>query len=264
VAHLLAAGDIADETFAAESTAALLDGLPGTIAVLGDAAYPDGSYEDFMNYYEPTWGRHKARTRPAIGNHEYNTDRGAGYFSYFSDAGDPLQGWYSYDLGEWHVVVLNSNCSAVGGCGTASPQGQWLRDDLEAHPNQCTLAYFHTPRYSSGLKHGNDLNTRDFWQVLYEHGAELVMGGNDHNYERFGPQSPDGVADPVDGIRQFVVGTGGRFLRPVSDPPEPNSEALDNTTFGILHLELMAGSYEWEFVPVTPGGFSDSGTAACH
>ena len=168
-----------------------------------------------MNFYEPTWGRHKARTRPAIGNHEYNTDRGAGYFSYFGDsAGDPLQGWYSYDLGSWHIIVLNSNCSAVGGCGQGSPQGQWLRNDLQAHPSQCTLAYFHTPRFSSGQKHGNDLNTRDFWQVLYEHGAELVMGGNDHNYERFGKQTPDGIADPTDGIRQFVVGTGGRFLRP--------------------------------------------------
>jgi hypothetical protein len=243
--------------------------------VLGDAAYPDGSYEDFQNYYEPTWGRHKARTRPAIGNHEYNTDRGAGYFSYFGEsAGDPLQGWYSYDLGDWHVVVLNTNCSAVGGCGQDSPQGRWLRADLAAHPTQCTAAYFHTPRFSSGQKHGNDLNTRDFWQVLYEHGAELVMGGNDHNYERFAPQTPDGFADPVDGIRQFVVGTGGRFLRPVSTTPEPNSEALSNTTaqdaipndwsFGILRLELLSWGYNWEFVPAAGSTFTDSGTSACH
>jgi hypothetical protein len=262
---MLAAGDIADCTPGAESTAALLDTRPGTVAVLGDAAYPNGSYEDFANCYHPTWGRHLARTRPTIGNHEYNTDRGAGYFSYFGEAaGDPLQGWYSYDLGNWHVVVLNSSCSAVGGCGTGSPQGIWLRDDLEAHPSQCTLAYFHTPRFSSGEKHGNDLNTSDFWQVLYQHGVEFVMGGNDHNYERFAPQTPAGVADPVNGIRQFVVGTGGRFLRPVASTPEPNSEALDNSTFGILSLDLMEDSYSWEFVPATPGGFTDSGTTACH
>ena len=139
--------------------------------MLGDGAYPNGSYDDFMNYYEPTWGRHKARIRPAIGNHEYgdpdDRSRGAGYFSYFGDAaGDPNQGWYSYDLGAWHIVVLNSNCSEVGGCGDGSPQGQWLRADLAAHPAQCTAAYFHTPRFSSGQKHGNDINTIDFWQTL--------------------------------------------------------------------------------------------------
>jgi hypothetical protein len=275
VGHLLAAGDIADDTFASESTAALIDNLPGTVAVLGDAAYPDGSYEDFMSFYEPTWGRHKARTRPAIGNHEYGTDRGAGYFSYFAEAaGDPLMGWYSYDIGDWHIVVLNSNCSEVGGCGADSPQGRWLAADLAANPRLCTAAYFHTPRFSSGQKHGNDLNTRDFWQVLYEHGAELVMGGNDHNYERFAPQTPDGFADPVDGITQFVVGTGGRFLRPVSSTPEPNSEALSNTTlkdaipndwaFGILKLDLMSWGYSWEFVRAAGGTFNDSGATACH
>jgi hypothetical protein len=183
-------------------------------------------------------------------------------------------GWYSYDIGDWHIVVLNSNCSEVGGCGASSPQGQWLAADLAANPSLCTAAYFHTPRFSSGLKHGNDINTRDFWQVLYEHGAELVMGGNDHDYERFAPQTPDGFADPVDGIRQFVVGTGGRFLRPVSSTPEPNSEALSNTTpqdaipndwsFGILKLDLMSSGYSWEFVPAAGGTFTDSGTTACH
>ena len=167
--------------------------------MLGDAAYPDGTYDNFMEFYEPTWGRHKARTRPAIGNHEYNDDRGAGYFTYFPDAGDPLQGWYSYELGDWHVVVLNSNCGAVGGCGQNSPQGRWLRNDLLAHPSQCTLAYFHTPRFSSGEKHGNDLNTRDFWQVLYEHGADVVLGGNDHNYERFGQADARRVQRPLRG-----------------------------------------------------------------
>jgi hypothetical protein len=230
-----------------------------------------------LNYYEPTWGRHKARTRPAIGNHEYNTGRGAGYFSYFESAGDPLQGWYSYDLGEWHIIVLNSACADVGGCGADSPQGQWLRSDLIANPAQCTLAYFHTPRFSSGQYHGSDLDTIDFWNVLYEFGAEVVLGGNDHNYERFAPQTPGGVADPANGIRQFVVGTGGRFLRPVAKTPEPNSEALSNTsmrtggdtpppdwTFGILDLTLKPGSYDWEFVPATPGGFTDTGTGACH
>ncbi len=170
-------------------------------------------------------------------------------------------------------MVLNSTCGEIS-CAEGSPQVEWLKADLAANPAQCTAAYFHVPRFSSGEKHGSDARTRAFWQALYEHGAELVMSGNDHDYERFAPQTPDGFADPVDGIRQFVVGTGGRFLRPVSAKPEPNSEALSNTTpedatpndwsFGILRVELMSWGYNWEFIPAAGGTFTDSGTTACH
>ena len=176
--QLLAAGDIADCTAGAEQTATLLDGLPGTVTPLGDTAYPTGSYADFANCYDPTWGRHKHRTRPAVGNHEYDTPGAVPYWEYFgAAAGEAGEGWYSYDLGSWHVVVLNGNCSEVGGCSEGSPQYEWLREDLAANPSLCTAAYWDTPRYSSGQRHGNDLNFVPFWQVLYQHGVEFVMGG---------------------------------------------------------------------------------------
>jgi hypothetical protein len=263
--QLLAAGDIADCTAPAEQTATLLDALRGTVTPLGDTAYPTGSYEDFANCYDPTWGRHKHRTRPAVGSHEYDTPGALPYWDYFGEAaGEAGKGWYSYEVGSWHVVVLNSACAEVGGCGTDSPQLEWLRADLEANPAQCTAAYWHIPRFSSGKKHGDDLSLVPFWQILYEHGVEFVMGGNDHHYERFAPQTPYGDLDPTDGIRQFVVGTGGRFLRPMSDTPSSNSEARADTTHGILRVGLLEDSYEWEFVPVEGGLYTDSGSTACH
>ena len=263
--QLLAAGDIADCTPPAEQTATLLDGLRGTVAPLGDTAYPSGSYEDFADCYEPTWGRHKNRTRPAIGSHEYDTPGAVPYWEYFGEsAGEAGKGWYSYDIGSWHVVVLNGRCAEVGGCHEGSEQYEWLRADLEANPARCTAAYWDTPRYSSGERHGDDLTFVPFWQVLYEHGAEFVMGGNDHHYERFAPQTPYGDLDLSDGIRQFVVGTGGRFLRPLSDTPSANSETRDNLTFGVLRVGLLEDSYEWEFVPVEGGTYTDSGSTGCH
>jgi hypothetical protein len=263
--QLLAAGDIADCTPPAEQTATLLDGFRGTVTPLGDLAYTSGTYEDFANCYDPTWGRHKHRTRPTVGSHEYETPGAVPYWDYFgAAAGEAGKGWYSYDLGSWHVVVLNSACAEVGGCGEGSPQLEWLRADLAAHPAQCTAAYWHIPRYSSGKKHGDDLNYVMLWQMLYEHGAEFVMGGNDHHYERFAPQTPFGDVDLTDGIRQFVVGTGGRFLRPITEAPPPNSETRDATTHGILRVELLDSSYEWEFVPVDGGTYTDSGSTACH
>lgn len=263
--QLLAAGDIADCTPASEATAKLLDELPGTVTPLGDTVQNYGTAEEFANCYEPTWGRHKWRTRPAVGNHEYDVDGALPYYAYFGDrAGDPSKGYYSYDLGAWHVVVLNSNCAEVGGCNEGSPQITWLRADLAAGRSACTAAYWHSPRFSSGKRHGSDLNMRTFWQVLYENSADLVLNGHDHNYERFAPQTPDGDPDPTDGIRQFVVGTGGRFLRPVQTTPEPNSEAIDNATFGVLRVELLEWGYSWKFMPAAPGTFTDSGTAACH
>ncbi|MDQ3880216.1 MAG: metallophosphoesterase [Chloroflexota bacterium] len=259
---LLAAGDIADcDSTGDDATAALLDGVEGTVLALGDLAYPSGTAGDFANCYAPTWGRHAARTRPVPGNHDYETQGAAGYFGYFgAAAGDPSQGWYSYDLGAWHVVALNSLCAAVGGCGPGSPQEQWLRADLAAHPAPCTLAYWHHPRFSSA-QHGSDATYDAFWQALYEAHADVVLVGHDHVYERFAAQSPGGAAD-AGGIRQFTVGTGGRshyeFGAPIA-----NSELRDNTTYGVLELTLRASGYEWEFVSVAGGTFTDVGSASC-
>jgi NedA-like, galactose-binding domain/Calcineurin-like phosphoesterase len=260
---LLAAGDIAAcDSAGDEATALLLDARPeGTVATLGDNAYPNGSTTDFAGCYDPTWGRHKARTRPAAGNHEYQTPGATGYFGYFgAAAGDPAKGWYSYDLGAWHVVVLNSNCSAIGGCGAGSPQELWLRDDLAAHPSDCTLAYWHHPRFSSG-QHGTDATYRPFWQALYDYGADVVLNGHDHDYERFAPQDPAGVADSR-GLREFVVGTGGAGLRSFATTAA-NSIVRSSAAWGILRLTLHAASYDWQFVPVAGSSFTDSGAGAC-
>jgi hypothetical protein len=260
----LAAGDIADCTAPPEATAKLLDKLPGVVAILGDAVYDEGTPEEYAACFEPTWGRHKLRTRPAVGDHDYSTPGASGYFGYFgAAAGEPGKGWYSYEIGAWHVVVLNTACAQIGGCEAGSPQEQWLRADLAAHPTTCTLAYWHSPRYSSGGLHRNDLTVQPLWQALYDNGAELVLSGNDHDYERFAPQSATGELDPARGIRQFVVGTGGRFLRAMGDP-QPNSEVRDDQTFGVLGLELGPAGYAWSFVPAAPGTFTDSGTDVCH
>ena len=208
---LVAAGDIAScSSGGDEATAALLDGLPGTIATLGDHAYDSGTPQEFANCYGPSWGGHKSRTRPTLGNHDYGTSGATGYFDYFgADAGEPGKGYYSYELGAWHIVVLNSNCSEVGGCSGGTPQEQWLRKDLAAHPTACTLAYWHHPRFSSGEKYGTNEQMTPLWQVLYEHGADVILSGHEHSYERFAPQDATGTMDFERGIRQFVVGTGG-------------------------------------------------------
>jgi len=214
-AVLIGAGDIADcsDLAGAEATAKLLEANPGTVMALGDLAYPNGTPDDFKCYHK-TWGRVKDRTRPAVGNHEFHSTGASYYFQYFgSAAGDPKTGYYSYDLGAWHIVVLNSECQQVGGCEAGSSQEKWLRADLAAHPVGCTLAYFHKPRFSSGLNHGNDPEVGAFWQALYDYNAELILNGHDHDYERFAPQDPGGNADPKRGIREFVVGTGGKNHR---------------------------------------------------
>jgi hypothetical protein len=261
---LLAAGDIADcDSDGDEATAALLDRLPGIVAALGDTAYDSGTSQEFAQCYEPTWGRHKSRTRPAVGNHEYLTREASGYFGYFdAAAGDPQTGYYSYELGAWHIVVLNSNCSQVGGCHAGSPQEQWLREDLAAHPTKCTLAYWHHPRFSFG-KYDDNEATRVLWQALYEAGAEIVLVGHDHNYQRYAPQDPDGILDREHGIRQFVVGTGGKNEYPLGTRP-PNVEASNDDTFGILQLSLHPTSYDWQFIPVAGESFTDTGSGTCH
>ncbi|HEX9872657.1 MAG TPA: metallophosphoesterase [Candidatus Tectomicrobia bacterium] len=248
-----------------EATAQLLDGIASTVFTLGDNAYPDGTLAEFTDCYGPTWGRHKDRTRPSPGNHDYHTAGAAGYYTYFGTAASPretnctsdCQGYYSYDLGAWHIIVLNSEIER----GAGSAQEQWLRADLAANQRTCTLAYWHKPRFSSG-QHGNATSVQAFWQALYEYGADVVLNGHDHTYERFAPQNPDGQADPTRGIREFVVGTGGASL--YSFPAiQANSEVRDNTTWGVLKLTLHATSYDWQFVPIAGQTFSDAGSANC-
>jgi hypothetical protein len=262
-ATLLAAGDIADcGSQGDEATARLLDALPGTIAALGDIAYPDGRPQDFR-CYDASWGRFKARTRPAVGNHEYLTPAAAGYFDYFgAAAGERTKGYYSYDLGQWHVAVLNSNCRHVGGCQRGSPQERWLQADLAASRARCTVAYWHHPLFSSG-DHGAHTNVRPLWEALFDAGAELVLVGHDHMYERFAPQTPAGQADAVRGIREFMVGTGGKNHTRIRRP-QPNSEVRNDDTFGILRLTLRTASYSWRFVPEAGKTFGDAGSGVCH
>jgi hypothetical protein len=187
----------------------------------------------------------------------------AGYFGYFgAAAGDPKMGYYSYDLGSWHIVVLNTTCSQVGGCRAGSPQETWLRQDLAAHPTACTLAYWHHPRYSFG-KFSDAPLLRDLWQALYDHGAEVLLTGHDHNYQRYMPLDATGAPDPQRGIREFVVGTGGANFTPLGSRPSI-AEAGNDSTFGILQLSLHATSYDWTFFPVAGGTFTDSGSDTCH
>jgi len=264
---VVAAGDIADcRRESDEATARLVRGVNGTVLTLGDEAYPAGTAEDFGECYDPTWGRFKDRTKPVPGNHEYDTEGAEGYFEYFGKAaGDPDEGYYSYNLGSWHLVALNSNCEEIGGCDESSPQVSWLEADLAANDDKgCTLAYMHHPRFSSGVKHGNTHYIKPLWEVLYEAGADVVLSGHEHNYERFAPQDPGGGADPQRGIRQFVVGTGGgKGLYPILEPLA-NSEVHNDETYGVLKLTLNPKSYEWRFVPVEGETFSDSGSARCH
>ncbi|MEX2221494.1 MAG: ABC transporter substrate-binding protein [Candidatus Rokuibacteriota bacterium] len=261
---LVGAGDITSCTSDGdEATASLLDAIDGIVFTLGDHAYEAGTPIEFAACYEPSWGRHKPRTRPSPGNHDYLTPNASGYFAYFgAAAGDPGRGYYSYDLGSWHIIALNSNCSHVGGCGPESPQERWLRADLAAHPAACTLAYWHHPRFSSGAQ-GNEADVTAFWQALYEHRAEIVLAGHDHVYERFAPQKPNGESDPAGGLRQFVVGTGGATQHRFDGPPAANSEARNDDTFGVLKLTLHPTGYEWRFIPVAGRSFTDSGRGRC-
>jgi hypothetical protein len=258
---LVGAGDIATcSSVNDEATASLLDSIAGGVFTLGDNANPDGSTADYANCYDPTWGRHKARTRPAAGDNDYNTSGASPYFDYFgAAAGDAGKGYYSYDAGDWHVVVLNSNCGQVGGCDSASPQGQWLRADLVANPSTCTLAYWHEPLFTS---RGGTSSVQDFWQILYEAGADVVLNGHRHYYERFAPQDANGNPDPEHGIREFVVGTGGDSSSSLGSPIT-NLEIQNGDTHGVLKLTLHPDSYDWEFVPIAGSSFTDSGSAPC-
>jgi calcineurin-like phosphoesterase family protein len=259
---------------AAEATAKLLDQIPGTVMAVGDNAYELGSLADYLLCYHPTWGRHKSRTRPAVGNHEYLTPGAAGYFGYFFPQGGAPGGYYSYNLGSWHVVVLNSmtqwtecpppKTSPAEGrtCVGDVLQKLWLFADLRWHRQRCTAVYFHHPRFSSG-RHGSQYEMQQFWDIMYANGVDVVVSGHDHLYERFAPQDPDGNLDAERGVRQFTVGTGGAELYEFHTVL-PNSEVRDNSTHGVLALSLDDGAYRWEFVPVAGGSFRDSGSGSCH
>jgi acid phosphatase type 7 len=259
---LVAAGDIAScEEEGDAATAGLVAELdPDAVATLGDNAYPSGTDATYTECYGPTWGAFLDLTHPATGNHDAEADGGAAYHAYFGDRAGPADvAWYSYEVGDWHVVVLDSNCDLVG-CGPDTPQHDWLVDDLAATDAQCTLAYWHHPRFTSG-PHGELVATGAFWDALHAAGADLVLVGHDHLYERFAPQAPDGSADP-DGIRQLTVGTGGAELY-AAVREAPNSEVIIDTVFGVLELTLHPDAYDWRFLTVD-GEEADSGSSPCH
>src|SRR6266487_4036480 len=247
------------------------------ILPLGDVQYYCGGYQAFLQSYDLSWGRVKAISHPVVGNHEYitspdtagastgcdSTNGGAaGYFNYFgADAGNKGQGYYSYDIGTWHIIAINSNCGDAGGCSPTSPQGQWLEADLAAHSNFCTLAYWHIPLFSSGGRAAS--NTKTIWQSLYNHNADLILTGHDHIYERFAPQTADGTLDTARGLREFIVGTGGANHTTLTTIAA-NSELRNVDTFGVLKLTLHPTSYDWQFAPEAGQTFTDSGTGACH
>jgi calcineurin-like phosphoesterase family protein/glycosyl hydrolase family 99 len=262
-AVLLAAGDIAEcGNKDDDATARLVAARSGTVAPLGDLAYEDGTTADFA-CYNASWGRFKSRTRPAPGNHDYNSGSAQAYFTYFGAAAGPgTRGYYSYNLGRWHIVSLNSNCGKTGGCDAGSPQDRWLRRDLARSKRLCTLAYWHHPRFSSG-QHGSDEDMKRFWDDLYRDGAEIVLVGHDHDYERFAPQTPSGVLSPARGIREFVVGTGGKNHYRVG-APIVNSRVRNDKTFGILKLTLKPRGYAWRFIPEAGKTFTDAGSSGCH
>jgi hypothetical protein len=239
---------------------------------LGDIQYSNASLTKILQVYDPTWGRVKSISRPILGNHETS---GTGYFDYFNGvgvsdgpAGPRGKGWYSFDVGTWHLVALNSNCtrpadtSDTVDCGVGSEQERWLRADLAAHPASCTLAFWHDPRFSSGHG-GSNTFTQPFWDALQDAQAEIVLSGNSHDYERFAPLDRNGNLEPAGGIRQFVVGTGGAFFTGLSSQIA-YSEVAQNDTFGVLKLTLRADSYSWTFVPEAGKTFTDSGTTMCH
>jgi hypothetical protein len=263
---LVGAGDIAAcDTTNDGATARLVGRIPGTVFTLGDNVYPYGSAQNFRDCYGPTWGEYKKRTMPAVGNHEYyHTTAARPYFDYFGwRAGPPGKGYYGYQRGSWHMVVLNSNCGKVGGCGRRSPQGRWLRKNLANHPSRCTLAYFHHPLFTSGNGVSSP-QVKPFWRMLQDRNADLILNGHAHRYERFAPMNPGGVRSS-NGIREFVVGTGGESGGDDTNrATAPNLQKLKLRTPGVLRLDLGAGTYAWKFVPIAGRTFTDSGSGSCH
>jgi len=269
---LVGAGDIArcgPENLAhPQATATLLDSIPGSVFAIGDLAYVNGLETEFTRCFDATWGRHRTRLHPVPGVHDLIAPNAFGYFNYFGPAaGDPTKGYYSFNYGAWHVVVLNSVCTPAptlpGACGINSPEGQWLQADLAANPAMCTAALFHSPLYSSTSVNATPA-VQAFWQILYNAGADLVVNGHAHNYERFAPQDPNGNLDTAKGIREFVVGTGGETLMSFDTAPAANSEVRNSTSHGVIQFTLHPTSYDWQFIPVAGQTFTDSGSQACH
>jgi acid phosphatase type 7 len=279
-----AAGDIACDPLSADFGAGLGSGTfcrqrqtsdllfrmdLAAILGLGDLQYEDGELWKFQQSFHASWGRLAPLIRPVPGNHEYDDPGATGYFDYFNGpgqytgpAGDRDRGYYSFDLGSWHVIALNSECRHVGGCGAGAPQEQWLREDLRSHPATCTLAYWHQPQFTSGRNSARGAML-PAWTALYEAGVDLVLNGHEHFYERFAPQTPEGAPDAARGIRQITVGTGGRS-RFKSVTLAPNSEVRENRYYGVLKLTLHESSYDWELITAPTGRVADSGTSSCH
>jgi hypothetical protein len=241
----------------------LVNGGYAAVLALGDEQYNSGKLTQFQQSYDPSWGRIKSRTYPVPGNHEYGTSGAAGYFDYFGSAArDRTKGYYSFNIGSWHVLAINSNCTRIGGCGEGSPQEEWVTSDLAASTARCTLAFWHHPRFNTGHE-GEATSMIPIWDDLYNAGAELVLSGHAHDYERFVPMDSAGRVDNTRGMRQFVVGTGGAFFTGWLTTSS-NSVVRQKDTFGILELRLSATGYTWRFVPEAGKSFSDSGSATCH
>jgi len=265
---LVGAGDIAVcGAPGAEITARLIEQFPGAaVFTAGDNTNELTTQPVSLKpCFDQTWGRFRERIRPAPGNHEYFYEGASDYFAYFgAAAGSPGQGWYSYDLGGWHIVMLNSECDQVGGCQAGSPQETWLKADLAAHPALCSLAIWHRPRFSSGY-HGSDPVTQDLWKDLYAARAEMVISGHDHDYERFAPMDASGVLDPAHGVIQFVVGTGGvPGPGAIRSTHAGNSQVIITGVYGVLKLSLRPDSYDWEFIPEPGKTEGDGGSGTCH
>ena len=235
---------------------------PAAVLALGDLQYDQGSLSDFNSFYSASWGRLKAITHPVPGNHDGRTNGFSGYFDYFGGAAGPRpDGYYSFDVGTWHIVALNANCDYVsGGCDDGSPQERWLKADLQAHPAACTLAFAHQPIWASSTF--AEPRLEPLVQDLYDAKAEVLLTAHDHIYERYAPSNPAQHIDRANGIQQFIVGTGGRDLSGLA-PAEPNVEVRNNTAFGVLRMTLHPSSYDWQFVPASGSGFTDAGTRAC-
>lgn len=272
-AKVVAVGDIADcpqnQHF---RTAKLVDEIrPDAVLALGDLAYLNASKSDFLDCYHPAWGKFRSITRATPGNHEFHSTSADPYFNYMRGAsGEGPGGYHSFDVGAWHVVALNSSCDVFdtpskfmfGGCGKDSPQARWLKEDLAKHPAKCTAAIWHHPVFNSG-PHGEATHMHDLWKILEDAGADLVLTGHVHEYERFAPMVLPGVRDDKRGMRQFVVGTGGRGLTGFKGKPRAHSESIQATAHGVLELEFHESKYKWKYVPVD-GDFRDSGEADCH
>jgi alkaline phosphatase len=269
---ILVAGDIAKGTPTSQehATADLVAARSGLVMTAGDNAYESGTLEEFRTFYHPSWGRFLDRTRATLGNHEYRTPGAAGYFAYFGWRAGPRRadgsgvGYYAFKHGPWLVLALDSEtCRRKPGCGPRSAQHRWLRRKLAEVPARCSLAVWHRPPYSSGVQ-SNDRHVLPLLRVLYENGVDILVNGHDHHYERFAPARPDGTRDRRFGVRQFIVGTGGAPLRPRGSDVPAHSEVFGSDVHGVLKLTLRHGRYDWQFLPVTEGAFSDSGSGRCH